>query len=565
MSEEKNEQKKVKKVQAPKEEQKVEKSIPKNQKDDLQDLTGDEQSVQTGKTEMPSVQKTEGQKEKKSKDKKKVVFWSLLASGIGVIVIAVVLLLVFLLPKEEKYEIDLGANVSVSEGALTGTGSYKKGDSVTIVAEEIEGYRFTGWTLNGQEISDKNEYTFTIDETTEGEYTANYAKLYDITLASDNVSVVIEGNKTQAIADEIISFTVSSEDNKVNSVCIVYNDNSLELIAQEGKYTFAMPEDDVEIIVSYSPLYKLTVISDHGQVTIKDHKIYAVEDEEIVFTVEPDSNYRLLEVKINDKIVQPQFGEYTFNMPAENVTIDVTYAELFDISVTNEHGKVEITDGKTQAIAGENVEFTVAPNENYRIDEVKVNDKILTAQDGKYIFEMPASDVTIIVSYIQGYNVQVDESARDYITINDDFVLDSATVTFTTGELDSVTDTHVIQRTVQIINNDGQKIDYTQEGNQYSFTMPAQDVMIEIVVSSEKEILQGYSIVGNSITQYTGNESEISLPSSYSPYTYETDGEIEITYDDLMAIFDEDRLTLSRMLKIYSYLNASIGFNRDAL
>ena len=53
MSEEKNEQKKVKKVQASKEEQKVEKSIPKKQKDDLQDLTGDEQSAQVGLTEAP--------------------------------------------------------------------------------------------------------------------------------------------------------------------------------------------------------------------------------------------------------------------------------------------------------------------------------------------------------------------------------------------------------------------------------------------------------------------------------------------------------------------------------
>ena len=313
---------------------------------------------------------------------------------------------------------------------------------------------------------------------------------------------------------------MSSEDNKVNSVCIVYNDNTLELIAQEGKYTFAMPEDDVEIIVSYSPLYKLSVISEHGQVTVIGDKINAVEEEEVVFTVEPDSNYRLLEVKINGEIVQPQFGEYTFNMPAKNVTIEVTYAELFDISVTNEHGKVEITDGKTQAIAGENVEFTVAPNETYRIDEVKVNDNILTAQDGKYIFEMPASDVTIIVSYIQGYNVQVDENARDYITINDDFVLDSATVTFTTDELDSVTATHVIQRTVQILNNEGKKIDYTQEGNQYSFTMPAQDVTISIE-SRTLERITDFAISSTVITDYTGDAEEVTVPSSYYPYVQE--------------------------------------------
>ena len=63
--------------------------------------------------------------------KRKIVFWSMIATGVGMIIV-VVLLLIFLIPKEEKYEISLGSSGTSIEVELTGEGSYKKGDSVTV-------------------------------------------------------------------------------------------------------------------------------------------------------------------------------------------------------------------------------------------------------------------------------------------------------------------------------------------------------------------------------------------------------------------------------------------------
>ena len=157
------------------------------------------------------------QKEAKGSNKKKILFWSLLASGVGVIII-VALLLIFLLPKDDKFEIDLGSNVSVEDGTLTGEGSYKKGDSVTIVAEDIEGYRFTGWSYGGNIISTEKEYTIVIGEDTEGEYTANYAKEYNIDIQSGNVTVAVDGGISNAIAGEEVSFTVDAQGYRIRTV-----------------------------------------------------------------------------------------------------------------------------------------------------------------------------------------------------------------------------------------------------------------------------------------------------------------------------------------------------------
>ena len=495
--------------------------------------------------------------------KRKIVFWSLIATGIGVIVV-IALLLIFLLPKDDKFEIDLGSNVSVEDGTLTGEGSYKKGDNVTIVAEDIEGYRFIGWSYGGNIISTDKEFTFQINEENEGEYTANYAKEYNIDIQSGNLTVAIEGNKTNAIAGEEVIFTIEDQDYQIRKVYLSFANETKELVAQDGKYTFTMPESDVEIVVesskiysvtlgeqseygefniepmqatsgetitvnfelkdeylgiyslkrlyyvvagdlqgtqttiennrftmpegnvtiyaefnnlyninlttnideevdltgegtyienetvtisapniagyrfrnwtyngqvvttqqeyiianidsttsgtyiaNYDRLYSITVNSSHGTVAIVDNKTNAIENENIEFTVEPNSDYRLIEVKVNNETLQAQDGKYSFAMPAENVTIDVTYSQLFDISVTSEHGDVTIVDNKTEAIANENVSFTITPEENYRIESITINngDVEYTQDENIYSFTMPAQNVSIVVTYIQQFEV----------------------------------------------------------------------------------------------------------------------------------------------------------------
>ena len=317
------------------------------------------------------------QKETKPNNKRKIVFWSLLASGVGVIII-VALLLIFLLPKEEKYEIELSSNVSVEDEILTGNGSYKKGESITIVAEEITGYRFTGWSFNGNIISTDKEYTFIIGEDTEGEYTANYDKLYSISVEDVHNSVSIMGNKTQAIEDEKVEFTITQNpDYRFISVKV----NEDTLIESDGKYIFNMPAEDVTIIVTYAEEYAITIDSSVSDMVTSVSLDKAISGEQVVVTaniqdtvtedyvIMSDGLY-YIENGSEEKVTINQIeGQYSFTMPANDITIGVEkYRRLDDFNFSG-NAITGYTGSDTELILPSYYETVSINSQDYTVEK----------------------------------------------------------------------------------------------------------------------------------------------------------------------------------------------------
>jgi endonuclease I len=71
----------------------------------------------------------------------------------------------------EEYKINLASNPSEG-GSVSGDGTYKKGNEVTITATSNSGYKFDHWTEDGEEISTDSVYTFIVD--TAHNFTANF-------------------------------------------------------------------------------------------------------------------------------------------------------------------------------------------------------------------------------------------------------------------------------------------------------------------------------------------------------------------------------------------------------
>ena len=507
------------------------------------------------------------------KKKKKVLFGSLLSGGIVVIAIIIALLLIFLLPDERKYEIDLDANISqqlLSEDTLIGEGSYKKGDSVTIVAEGIEGYRFIGWTLNGQEISDKNEYTFTVDETTEGEYIANYTKLYKIEIESGDLVVLIEGNKTQAIEGEEVSFTIEGQDTRIEKVYIqtafsriVLNDDN------DGKYTFKMLKDDIEIVVDYNQEYLITVDDTCTEfVNIDIQK--AIIDEKVYFTVESRPGYRLDFVKYNDIILQPDNDTYMFRMPASNVKIIVKYVQQFEVNLQSEILLVDENQLTGSGIYDIDTEVkltmpitTIDKNgTTYRLVGLKLNDseEIIAVEGGVYAFILTnASAGTYTAIYEQRYRISVDDSLQPYINLNNVHAYQHDEITLETSFKDDIYPSSITVKTLNIKTVNGQNVEYTQqENNKYSFTMPASDVTLSIARETLKIMDNDYMIVGSHIMGYNGDRqaTEVTIPGSYRPYIQDSDNMVQLesidAYQDLFQA-EGSPLGLTLMTGHFSY------------
>ena len=47
-------------------------------------------------------------------------------------------------------------------GTVAGAGQYQEGDTATITAEPADGYKFTGWQENGQQVSTGKSYSFAV-------------------------------------------------------------------------------------------------------------------------------------------------------------------------------------------------------------------------------------------------------------------------------------------------------------------------------------------------------------------------------------------------------------------
>ena len=150
-----------------------------------------------------------------------------------------------------------------------------------------------------------------------------------------------------------------------------------------------------------------------------------------------------------------QNAVYYFNMPNEDVIINVTFAPPITINCKN-GGSVSASVGEntnvTEAQSGETVTLTATPDEGYTVTNVLVyngNDtyNVIDNGDGTFSFTMPASAVTVEVEFSKTIGAltishfgdrttaTIDGSSNSSISIDDDIEVDEVTYirTFESG------------------------------------------------------------------------------------------------------------------------------------
>ena len=374
------------------------------------------------------------EQETKPSKKRSKLFWALLASGIGAVIIAVVLLVVFLMPKEEKFDINLGSSGTTSSVVLTGDGSYTKGDSVTIVAQDIEGYRFVNWTYNGNIVSEEREYTFVIGESTQGEYTANYARVYKIK-ASENQYGTFTINPTSAIAGEEITveFEIGAEyQDEYTFSDLYYMYNTTENIIENNR--FIMPEGDVKIYARLDNLYNINLtsnISDSVEVDLIGEGLYA-ENASATITAPYVEGYRFRSWTYRGEVVSNS-PTYIIENVNENTsgTYIANYDSPFSVTINMPSGTLNKT-----AFVNDEMSFNCVL-EDIITDKEIIKQKIqilaegeelpYTEENGQFSFIMPASNVEINI---------IEDSKLSRIT---DFIIKNNRIFSYTGPAKEVT------------------------------------------------------------------------------------------------------------------------------
>ncbi|MDP2217331.1 MAG: PGF-pre-PGF domain-containing protein [Methanolobus sp.] len=249
---------------------------------------------------------------------------------------------------------------------------------------------------------------------------------YNITIAdaidgTANVTV----DKSNAAVNETVIVTITDIEvgkqfSSINVAGDVVSVLSTEVIAG-ANYTFQMPAENVTVTVTLEdipvPVYNVIVepvVGGTASVTVD--KPSAEEYEIVTVTIdniETGKQFAFVNVTGNSGPVatmeEAPGVSYTFTMPAENVTVNVTLLDIpvkYGIQTEVTGGNAIVTtDPAPEAEKGTNVTITISEiGSGKQFNSIKVKDATNNVIDTKvlyeglsYTFTMPAQEVTVIV------------------------------------------------------------------------------------------------------------------------------------------------------------------------
>ena len=116
-------------------------------------------------------------------------------------------------------------------------------------------------------------------------------------------------------------------------------------------------------------------------------------------------------------------------------------------------------------------------------------------------FTMPASDIVLNVEYKPLYNITIENSANGTTTVDKNTAFEGDTVTITASA-----DTNYILKALKYNNID---VDIT--GNTYTFTMPAEDVVVDATYKNTEKYISEFILAGETAT-ISGTNINITIP-----------------------------------------------------
>ena len=189
---------------------------------------------------------------------------------------------------------------------------------------------------------------------------------------------------------------------------------------------------EYEIVELYD-IYCMSLPDGGGSVTTSPAQ-KAAEGTEVTITVTPAEHYSFTpnslavtgesSTTIEVNPVPGTVGEYTFVMPAEDVTITAQFTLAVSYTVTIaeniQHGKVTIVEN--EYYEGATVQLTVEPDPNYGLVSLTIIKTqggsatgikpVLNVENGKYEFAMPAYDITVRATFGQDFYTRVNNVAN---------------------------------------------------------------------------------------------------------------------------------------------------------
>ncbi len=215
-----------------------------------------------------------------------------------------------------------------------------------------------------------------------------------------NDEVVVNYGATQ-------TFSISANDGFRTLSVLVDGAEAIEQLV-DGVYTFENVTADHTIAATFvsvdATTYTITATAGENGTITPSGAIEVVEGENKAFTIEAATGYHIASVMVDDveAIEELVDGVYTFTNVTENHTIAATFAiNTYTITATaGDNGTINPAEATVNY--GASQEFTITPDEGYRIASVMVDETENVTEllvDGVYTFANVTANHTITATF----------------------------------------------------------------------------------------------------------------------------------------------------------------------
>ena len=323
------------------------------------------------------------------------------------------------------------------------------GEIVTLTVVSDDGYKLEHINVYDssynllpiKEVILGEEYTFTMPESNVSIWASCIEispETYNITISSDIENGTLTADKGNATAGDLITLTVIPNDGYELDNVFIYDDSnnlvSKTSNAERNKYTFTMPESNVEVECLFKivlPSYAIVISNDIINGTVTTSKTSAKKGESVKLIITQDEGYDLKKLIVADSngnnisngatvTERPNTSEAFFTMPDSDVLVSATFKGKITILSGIENGTVSAN--LISASQGESVSLSLSPDDGYELSSVTVTDdagNVITFTDTwnwvqvcEYRFIMPERRVFVSATFtsLPTYTVTFDSN-----------------------------------------------------------------------------------------------------------------------------------------------------------
>lgn len=256
--------------------------------------------------------------------------------------------------------------------------------------------------------------------------------------------------------------------------------------------------DDDDPVTPVEETYDIT-IAEGNEVELDLNKNSAKPGETVEITVKSVPDGRTIkEITTNIDgvtVMSKSSTQYYFVMPKADVVLTVVLTDIpqdtYTLTVVNEVGAEIVTlmnSQQDEMFPDENGVYNLAPSESYLLRlkastyvSVRLNDNVVSSQEGYYIFTMPSRDSVLTITELQAYSLTLDYDKAAFKGI---YVMNGDNYTdINLNAVEEGTSIHVeyelnLGYEISNIYLDGEALDF--RGTSVDFTSAAHDSVLKI-------------------------------------------------------------------------------------